>query len=199
MMDAVKKNRLEQLVVLALLIVFVVMLQSTVKRLFGGGAKAGTPGRSSPPAASAIPQDAITKVMPHMRSPADAIRAIEQKAAPPASPAGRAPESSNTLRDPMISLLPSELPAPAPVKGHAPRASSKPAQLPSLTVQGIVLGPRPQALMNGELRHVGETIQGAKIVAIRRDGVLVEIGKTQSLIKPSAMGAAPSKDERARP
>ena len=196
-MDAVKKNRLEQVVVLGLLVIFVVSLQSTLKRLFGGGAKTGAPAHASPLAAADVPPDAVGKTMRQMQGQVGALREIDRETASPPAPAARAPEPSTAFRDPMISLLPSELPEPAPATGRAaPRAPSKPAQLPSLTVQGIVLGPRPQALINGELRHVGETIQGAKIVAIRRDGVLVEIGKRQSLMTPSVPAAAPSKDRR---
>lgn len=82
--------------------------------------------------------------------------------------------TADSFRDPLISLLPSESstasqPKPVPTSplGIHP---------PALTIQGFIWGgPRPQAVIDGDVYDVGETVGGARIVAIDQQGVTVDV------------------------
>jgi hypothetical protein len=57
---------------------------------------------------------------------------------------------------------------------------AKPAAFPAVRVQGIYFRPeRPSALINGKTYFIGERVQDAKVVAITRDSVLLEIDDQQ--------------------
>lgn len=106
--------------------------------------------------------------------------------------------TAETLRDPMMSLLP----APAGTtlaESQAAAGGTQPSPTEAvapLLVQGLVWGGgRPQALIGGRLYEVGEFIGGAKILAITRDGVTVSHGGIQRLwepVKPLQVSASPA-------
>ena len=89
-------------------------------------------------------------------------------------------------RDPMVSLLPSDAAShDATTTVQIPFGEQKPGapQLPTLLVHGIVWGTaRPQALINGGLYEIGDTVEGARIVSIERRGVTVEAGGTRAVL-----------------
>lgn len=60
--------------------------------------------------------------------------------------------------------------------------------LPTLQVQGIILGPRlKQAIVNNKIVKVGDTIEGAQITTIEKDGVTLFFGnRTYNLSSPAA-------------
>ncbi len=59
-----------------------------------------------------------------------------------------------------------------------------PPQPPPLSLQGIFWGtPRPQALINRRILSVGDTIEGARVMAINREGVTVSFQGEQLLLK----------------
>ena len=60
--------------------------------------------------------------------------------------------------------------------------------LPALAIQGIVWGgPMPQAIINGKVFKVGDTIAEAKITGIDKDGVeLFYAGRSYSISSPAS-------------
>jgi len=82
-----------------------------------------------------------------------------------------------------VFILP--LPPPAmPIRAAQPLRTNeppkvepvKPAMFPAVRIQGIYYRPeRPSALINGKSYFIGDQVQDAKVVAIARDQVLLEI------------------------
>ncbi|MBL7085393.1 MAG: hypothetical protein ISS43_04730 [Candidatus Omnitrophica bacterium] len=62
------------------------------------------------------------------------------------------------------------------------------ADLPHLRVQGIVWGSKvPQAIINNTVVKVGEIIEGAEIIDIRKEGVYVLYEEGQYILRPSIL------------
>ena len=112
--------------------------------------------------------------------------ALSLAAGPPpaASPPDTSRYTAGLLRDPLKSMLP-KLPSPPSARSQSGTATTdrhtvpaKPVRssLPSsLTIQGLVWGgPRPQAIINGRVYSVGDTVSGGKIISINRDGVRLD-------------------------
>lgn len=61
-------------------------------------------------------------------------------------------------------------------------------QLPVLTVQGIVWGSTlPQAIINNRVLKIGDTIEGARVIDVNKDGVTLFYGGQQyNLYSPAA-------------
>jgi hypothetical protein len=166
-MDAAQKAGVEKKIVAVLLLVFA---GTGVRALKAAGLLGGA--RPAPrPALPAGREAASPKSL-------STVEALEEKALAPI-PETPAPEIAGTplytaqgLRDPMASLLPQppvELPNPA--WGGA----TEPPPLPDLRLQGLVWGgDEPQAIINNRVYRVGESIDGATIVAIDRGQVTVE-------------------------
>lgn len=87
--------------------------------------------------------------------------------------------TADSLRDPFVSLLPTGQSAIAKVvtPGEGGEGSSgEPATFPALKVQGIIWGgARPQAVIDGEVYDVGDTVQGTRIIGIDHTGVTGEV------------------------
>lgn len=65
---------------------------------------------------------------------------------------------------------------------------------PPLTVQGLIWGGNlPQAIVNNKIVKVGDTIDGANITGIDKDGVTVLFKETEYKLSPSTIGAKSSK------
>ena len=198
-MDASRKTTLEQRLVIVLLVIFAVVLLNSLKTLRGSGKS--TTQASNPITAV---QQSIPNVVRQFR---EQIEEVTHQAQAPQGDAADHPASApvqytaSHLRDPLLSLLPkadlTEQGKPVKIDRTAP--PPPPAQPPAVTVQGMVWGgPRPQALIDGELYEVGEAVQGARIVAIDRNGVTVEVeGMTFRLMTASV--AAPGSVRRQGP
>ena len=109
-----------------------------------------------------------------------------------ASAAGMLEYNAETFRDPMKSLLPTEPVQPAALsvaqetEPKLPPPQAEP-EAPVATLEGMVWGGRfPQAIINGEVYSVGDTIDGALITAIDRGGVTVETSDAKFVISPSS-------------
>lgn len=110
-------------------------------------------------------------------------------AASPVSPKSALIYSAQNLRDPLANLLPKPVPAPA-VSEQAPVEEVKPPEPPpQLLVKGIWWeAGRPKALINNEIYGIGESIGGARITAIARDGVTLDFhGEILHASVPSAL------------
>ena len=58
--------------------------------------------------------------------------------------------------------------------------------LPHLEVQGMVWGSKiPQAIINNTVVTVGEAIEGAEIIDIRKEGVYVLYEERQYILRPT--------------
>jgi len=65
---------------------------------------------------------------------------------------------------------------------------------PSLTVQGIIWGGRfPQAIINNKVVKVGDTIEGARVISIDKEGITLLFEGMQYNLPSPAAGALPSK------
>jgi len=97
------------------------------------------------------------------------------------------------LRDPFLELgkeMPSGEPAP----------TKEPVQLPPLKVQGLIWGGKfPQAIINDSVLKAGETIQGAHIINIDKNGVLIEYEGQEFNCSAPAAGGEPDGSARRRP
>jgi hypothetical protein len=179
-MDAAQKAKFEQRMVLVLLVIFVAALFHTLKRL---GVLGGKRAPGKPPGALAT---TVQQIQQHEK----AIQQVEEGAAPPVPVVEYTAEG---VRDPLRSLLTG--PAAEPVASSptaGPTAQAAPGEAPkppAVTIQGIIVGERPQAIIDRTLYQVGDTVQGvARIVAIDRSGVTLEVQGFQFLVSPT--GAA---------
>ena len=177
-MDAAQKAKFEQRMVLVLLVIFVAALFHTLKRLGVLGGKR-TPG--TPPAA-------LATTVQQLQRHEDAIQQLEGGAPPPVPVAEYTAEG---VRDPLASLLTGPAPQPMPpsVTAGGPATPGEAPKPPAVTIQGIIVGERPQAIIDRMLYQVGDTVQGvARIVAIDRAGVTMEVQGFRFLVSPT--GAA---------
>lgn len=95
------------------------------------------------------------------------------------------PPTPKTL--PVRAAEPPRRPLAKPVQTNEPPpivAPAKPATFPAVRVQGIYYRPeRPSALINRKTYFIGDQVQGAKVVAITRDCVVLEIeGQQQAYL-----------------
>jgi len=183
-MDAIRKAKLEQRVILILLVVFAGTVVGVLRSV-------GILGRKAPKI------DAVTELAGSPVSVPEAVQRFRERMAavqpeePQATAESESPEvapvqyTASTLRDPMISLLPEErLEQTTPEVVVSP--PPPPPQPPVVTVQGILWGnARPQALIDGQLYEVGDTIDGAKIIAITRDGAVLDVQGSTFVLSPS--------------
>lgn len=87
-------------------------------------------------------------------------------------------------RDPLE--LPPALRAPVapPVEEVLERPGVE-VELPPLKVEGMVWGSeRPQAIIDGEVFDIGDTVNGAKILDISKDGVILLYKNRSFVIRP---------------
>ncbi len=185
-MDAAKKAKIQKAVVGVLLVVFLWSLRRSFTGLGGGSA--------APAASRPAPADTQTLSGPlpdvlnrfHERLDAEQQEALHPQNS--TAPVETVAYTAGELRDPMTSLLPKP-PEPQAVAGGGSgtlvpgMAPPEPPKPPSVTVEGVIWGGvRPQALISGRVYEVGDTIEGARIVAIDEQGVKVAVaGATFSL------------------
>lgn len=85
---------------------------------------------------------------------------------------------ADEARDPLANLLLVKNVSPAPMTPTTTSDGSEaaaPAAPPTPTIQGLMWGGRrPQAVIDGKIYTVGETVQGVTIVAIDKTGVTGE-------------------------
>ena len=215
-MDATKKVTHEQRIVIGLVVVFAVVLVSTLKQMGILGRRSVGLGRQ--PQVSAQPPNLMLPPKVGQISPSpEATHRVQTQdpvaAAPKSLDSGGMTKPSyvaHSLRDPLKSLL---LPQPAsgvPDSGRAEPLSQSisrattgdvpipPASFPVLDIQGMVWGgTESQAIINHKVYAVGEQVSGMRIVSIDRNGVTVEregLSRVYTPISPSdssrAFGAA---------
>ena len=179
MMDPAKKTRLEQYGVIALVVVFAFTLSGSLR---GKGARRAHP----PKPAVQVQQTNASKSLPTVfqerwKQLEQQVNRLQSKAQPISRAQGTPSYTAHALRDPLKSLLPEAPSRPKellqePLNDQI--ATDTPALAPPpLTVQGVLWGgPRPSAIINGEVYGVGATVDGATITSIGRNGVEVDFG-----------------------
>ncbi len=91
--------------------------------------------------------------------------------------------TSRTLRDPFKS--PFEMQAIPVVVEAELTAPTAEYGLSHLNVQGMVWGSKmPQAIINNQIVRIGEVIDGAEVLEIRREGVYVLYEGRQYIVRP---------------
>ena len=82
-------------------------------------------------------------------------------------------------------------------QGKVPVPSAVPIQPPSLQLQGILWGSaRPQAIINRRIVSVGDTVEGATIVAVSKEGVNVSFSGQEIKLKLPQRGALDGSSRR---
>lgn len=110
------------------------------------------------------------------------------------APAKAAPSGyfAQNLRDPFKNLLPGRPSAPEKPAGpqagadsNASRKGAKPEAPPALSLSGVWWADQPGALINGRVYHPGESIEGATVKEISREGVVMEFSGRAFLLTVS--------------
>lgn len=166
-MAATRKSQLQWIGVAILLVIFAGTLSHALKR----------------PQARRLLETGLPQVAPRPASTSPASETIEpQSLGRPDSADAKPAEGSiptvqytaDALRDPLVSRLPSAASQQViviPPENHMPMPALEPPP-PTFKIEGVVWGgPRPQAVIDGAVYDVGDTVQGAKIMAIDRTGV----------------------------
>ena len=192
-MDAEKKTKLEQTIVLGLVVIFAAVFIQGPLKSFGlfGSAGGGTRG---PTAASmgATPVE-VHSVSGLLREGwqkvDDQVRAVVGKPAPPPSVPPAAAYTAFDVRDPLKSFLPRPALSTTGTSGAASETpeATRPPPPPQLQVEGLLWGgTRPQAIINGRVYGVADTVNGVKITGINGSGVTIDyLGKP--VVYPTAM------------
>lgn len=179
------RTQIQQLVVILLLIVFGFVWMNTRK------GSTPVPATLSPPA------------------PGPAERAAPSRPRPPEAEEGPAGEVSLTrdlfqlpallirkIRDREKALEASLEAPPEPAAQVEEPVSVSSADLSAFDLQGIFWGTdRPQAIINRKILSVGDTIEGAKISAISKEGVTLDYrGQTVELKRKADIRPRPRED-----
>ncbi len=176
-MDPTRKVRIEQILVAVLLVAFALALKAMLGNL--GASKKATPAQK--PRATSAAQTRQKELLTQVAEPSRTATANAESATRDAKPDEGVEYTAESFRDPFISLLPAE---PARLAEVASAGKSAPVtQPPPVVVQGLIWGgAQPQAVIDGETFKVGDTVKGARITAIDRRGVTVELeGETFQL------------------
>lgn len=179
-LDPKHKLLLEQLAVASLLLVF-------GATLFGAVKKQGMLGGKPPASVQAFVDDARVAVGETGKAVDAYVKEMLQQApAPSAGGSTAAPVRTYTaeaLRDPLQSMLPVPVTASMAEGGDgAPVVPS--VEFPPVTVQGVIWGGlRPQVIIEDHVYDVGDTVSGARIKAIARNGITLELDGATTLVK----------------
>ena len=176
-MDARTRAETEKKIVIALVGVFGLTLAGSLRSMGLFGAPAAPAPVAPPAAASVVPLAGIQDTLQKFHERMSGDRALTSAPAASSAPVGAPRYAASSMRDPLKSYLP-ERPIEQRPTGSwqdGSSASSPVAPPPQLRLQGVLLGgPVPQAIINNKVYRVGESINGAKITVIERQGVMVE-------------------------
>ena len=177
-MDTAKKAQLEKRAVLGLAGVFVVVFAMGPMRQMLPRSPAVPVAAEAPPIET-VKVKSIGAMMQDIHDTQTVPQADPASApAAPAAPAAPKLYASDTLRDPLLSLLPTPPPVLEPTEAEMQQAAAlqqPPLPPPELHIQGIVWGgSSPKAIINGRVYSVNERVDSCPIVAITRSGVTIE-------------------------
>ncbi|MDP3722128.1 MAG: hypothetical protein Q8R91_01355 [Candidatus Omnitrophota bacterium] len=179
-MDAQRKTQLEQRVVTGLFVVFAAVLFVGPLKSMGLFRRQAAQGPSTPEATPTAPPREQAQA-PGLPGGQTGVPQQSPAASPATAPVVR--YTAHDLRDPLKSLLYARQASASQGKIRQEAAQLVGAgippepvpPLPQLTVQGLWWGSeQPQAIINGNVYGVHETVDGARILSIGRDGVVIE-------------------------
>jgi hypothetical protein len=188
-MNSTNKVTVEKRAVIGLAGLFMVtFILGPLKTLGGvfGGSSGATP--KTPTADTVNVGKPLSVLIQQRREDTEPKPELEETIQAPAESRSPAVYAAGDLRDPLKSFLP-EPDQPAQVgatQAESPVVETPPLP-PPLTVQGLLWGgPEPKAIINGQLHGINDVIEGAKIVAIDRDGVTIEYHGASVSYSPSS-------------
>lgn len=192
-MDAAQRASNEKKIMAALLAVFGLTLAGSLKNLglFGAPASKSAVVPAAPAPAVSAPAATTQASLQQYHERMSGMAMPEASQVSTAAPRAKPRYTAETLRDPMKSLLPPPPQAPehrlsnTGFESQQPGASPAP---PELRVQGVMLGSMPSAIINNKVYRVGESINGAKIVSIERQGVVIEFNGVSTRYTTSPTG-----------
>ena len=121
------------------------------------------------------------------------FKAMKQLEAQEQAPAVQIPErptvqyNSQDQRDPFKGITKEDF---KEKQGTVEVAAPDDKPLPVLTVQGVIWGAKfPQAIINNKVVKVGDVLQGAKILSIEKNGIMVLFDCRQVTLSAPAEGA----------
>lgn len=198
-MEGTQKAKLEKYGVIGLVIVFALIFSRSLKQIGVFGARA--PAAAEPAADQKKGADLSKPISQQFQEhwqrmdPDAALSVTSTPAVNGAEPAalGAPIYTAHNLRDPLQVLLPeppAESDPAAQAAAQAEVALPPPPSPPALSVQGLWWGgAKPRAIINGNVYAVGDQVEGARIKAIDREGVMIEFDGTVVHLVPSAEGA----------
>ncbi len=174
------RGQIQQIVIAVLLVLFVLVWMTT--------RKVPVPKQAAP---------AVSPSSQESHTPPSGAWAPEEPLAPPVEtelardPFERPGLLTNTMQQREIARQ-AELAQREAQKGASTGAPA--VALPALKLQGILWGTRrPQAIINRRILSIGDTIEEARIVSIRKDGVTMSFGgQTFELTLPERSLEAPA-------
>lgn len=175
-MDAVKKTKLEQGIVLGLAVLFgVIFVMGPMKSLPWFNRAAQAPAQVQEKVNVSKPLGAIFREqwdLPIQEEPASPTPVLTERQLMPAY-------GANELRDPLRSLLPEKQIVPVDgVQDVVPQEEVRlpPPPPPALRIRGIVWGgvTGPKALINDQVYGIGNEVDGVTILSIDHHGVTVD-------------------------
>ena len=168
-MDDQRKTQLEQRMVLGLAVIFGVTI---FRAVFAGRGARAVP----------LPQQPIAVPLVKQGEKPSTVMTTHVTEHPAASKPRGDDEAS---RDPLASLLPKPVATSTTTKTSTPVPPV--VKTPALVVSGLVWGgARPQAIVNGKVYGVGDEVQGARVLEITREGLMVEVGGKTFAFYPGA-------------
>jgi len=182
-MDAAKKVQFERLLVGVMLVVLVFTLRGSLASIgLLGASRLTSPPPAPPPTPAARPASPRTE-----RASVDQAATSSARPKREGSPEPAVQYTAVAFRDPLVSLLPVE-----PSSKTQPKSFETPApsaiRPPPVTLQGMIWGgPRPQAVIDGDVYDVGDAVAGATIVKITRRGVIVDVQGTTFELTPATL------------
>ncbi|GEM_PF-3171129 len=181
-----RKAQLELIGVVALLVVLGLFIQPLLK----GGSSGSSTGAASPASLTATADaGSSTASGPAMaqESRRDGPTLFAAAQEPHLDPSYTAGE----LRDPLKSLLPRDADQSAAQPSYANQVPSQ-RQPPLMNVQGVIWGGKaPQAVIDGQVYGVGDTVKDARIVSITRNGITLDMGGMTFNVSPEPMASEP--------
>jgi len=78
------------------------------------------------------------------------------------------------------------------VQGPEESGQEVAVSLPQLDVQGLVWGGIPQAIINNRIVRVGDTLEGARVIKIDKNGVTVSFNNKEHSLRPLVLADKPN-------
>ena len=130
---------------------------------------------------------------PFTASPPVVVAKEAQREEIPQADRNFVPTSRDPFRVPNLlqeTIRTRETQAKVPVEGTGSSIAQPPQPMPTLKLQGIFfIGSKPEAIINRQVVSEGDSIEGAKVVKVAREGVTVSFGGREVLLELTQRGS----------